>query len=124
MSLGWSTPTILDGAVKELRHRVAARVVTTKQIPEYQVWHSMLQRCYNKNNQAYHRYGGRGILVYEKWRESFWAFLEDVGLRPQSWLLIKEASQTDLPFDYGVSRSCIRDILSGTTWHERPEEGE
>ena len=37
---------------------------------------------------------------------------------------LKEASQTDLAFDYGVSRSCIRDILSGTTWHERPEEGE
>lgn len=46
----------------------------------YAVWNSMKERCYNKNNHNYLRYGGRGITVCEEWKNSFkefseWAFL-------------------------------------------------
>ena len=27
----------------------------------------MKQRCYNKNNDAYCRYGGRGIVICKEW---------------------------------------------------------
>lgn len=27
----------------------------------------MKDRCYNKNNPVYHRYGGRGITIYQDW---------------------------------------------------------
>jgi hypothetical protein len=42
----------------------------------------MKQRCDNPNNPKFSVYGGRGIKVCERWRESYEAFLEDVGRRP------------------------------------------
>ncbi len=52
--------------------------------PEYKAWHEMRQRCYNPNAKSYHNYGGRGISVCPRWRESFPSFLADMGLRPSS----------------------------------------
>jgi hypothetical protein len=49
---------------------------------EYEVWSAMLQRCLNANSPNYDLYGGRGITVCEAWRESFEAFLADMGPRP------------------------------------------
>jgi len=52
--------------------------------PEYQAWKNMIRRCYNKNASSYHRYGGRGITVCTRWRESFQKFLSDMGYRPST----------------------------------------
>lgn len=45
----------------------------------YRVFNSMKQRCYNKNNEKYKNYGGRGIIICDEWlqdRKTFfdWAF--------------------------------------------------
>ena len=50
--------------------------------PEYTCWAKMKDRCYNANCPEFFRYGGRGITVCERWRQSFSAFLEDMGLKP------------------------------------------
>lgn len=50
--------------------------------PLYWTWHSMIQRCENKNISAYTNYGGRGIKVCDRWRGSFASFLSDVGEKP------------------------------------------
>lgn len=49
---------------------------------EYQIWKAMKQRCHNPKHHAYANYGGRGIAVCQEWRDSFEAFLRDVGRRP------------------------------------------
>ena len=42
-------------------------------------WQHMKQRCYNKNDQFYHRYGARGISVCERWMifDNFYADMGD-----------------------------------------------
>lgn len=37
----------------------------------YHIWQLMKQRCYNEKKYGYERYGGRGIVVCEEWRNSF-----------------------------------------------------
>lgn len=49
--------------------------------PEYQAWVDMRQRCSNPNVERYHRYGGRGIAVCDRWG-NYPDFLADMGLRP------------------------------------------
>lgn len=48
---------------------------------EYQAWCHMRRRCYNKNTPQYDDYGGRGIVVCDRWN-SYALFLEDVGRAP------------------------------------------
>ena len=51
--------------------------------PTYHTWRSMLKRCYDPKHEHYPDYGGRGINVCERWRISFKAFLDDMGVKPQ-----------------------------------------
>jgi hypothetical protein len=50
-------------------------------ISEYAVWCTMIQRCTNPNDSGWHRYGGRGITVCNRWIK-FENFLADMGRRP------------------------------------------
>lgn len=50
--------------------------------PEYVTWASMKRRCYGVSAANYARYGGRGIKVCDRWRESFLNFYQDMGDRP------------------------------------------
>lgn len=52
--------------------------------PEYNVWNGMKHRCHNPNYGGYRKYGARGIVVCDRWRESFEAFYADMGPRPSS----------------------------------------
>lgn len=53
---------------------------------EHRSWAAMKARCLNKNNHAYHRYGGRGITVCSRWlgKCGYENFLADMGRAPTS----------------------------------------
>lgn len=47
----------------------------------YKTWQDMISRCSNIKKHNYHRYGGRGITVCERWL-IFVNFLQDMGVKP------------------------------------------
>lgn len=50
--------------------------------PEYRTWLGMKRRCFDVTYKDYATWGGRGIVVCDRWNDSFDAFLADMGLRP------------------------------------------
>jgi len=48
----------------------------------YRIWRGIKCRCLNPNDKNYHHYGGRGITICERWRNSYALFVEDMGQRP------------------------------------------
>lgn len=69
------------------RARVKPHNVRVLHATTFHVWTGMKQRCYCPTNQAYDRYGGRGITMSPRWLESFENFLEDMGPKPDSMSL-------------------------------------
>lgn len=51
--------------------------------PEYQTWLAMRHRCRNPKVPGFKNYGGRGIVVCDRW-QTFENFLSDMGRRPDS----------------------------------------
>src|SRR3990170_6647395 len=45
----------------------------------YRIWRNMINRCHYEKWPERHLYGGRGIVVCDRWRESFEAFYSDMG---------------------------------------------
>lgn len=48
---------------------------------EWNSWRGMLERCRNPNHEMYKRYGGRGIVVCDRW-SLFEHFFADMGRKP------------------------------------------
>ena len=49
---------------------------------EYIAYGSMKSRCYDPANKRYARYGGRGIVVCDRWLAAYSNFLFDMGRQP------------------------------------------
>lgn len=53
--------------------------MTTHQLSHHQLYHimdSMISRCYRLKNEAYHNYGGRGIVICNEWLTNFQSFYD------------------------------------------------
>lgn len=40
----------------------------------YKIWAGIKSRCYDKQSRSYHKYGQRGIVVCQEWRDSYESF--------------------------------------------------
>ena len=67
------------GVVRSLVSRSTSHGMS--RTPEYRTWARISNRCGNTRSPAYPYYGGRGILMCARWRDSFEAFYADVGPR-------------------------------------------
>lgn len=70
------------GCLQKERLGDSARKHGLSKSPEYKVWQGMLGRCGNPNHADYPTYGGRGVTVCDEWKNSFEAFIKDMGQRP------------------------------------------
>lgn len=50
--------------------------------PEYKTWGSIKTRLYNPKSEKYATYGGLGITMCQRWKDSGEAFIEDMGVKP------------------------------------------
>lgn len=50
--------------------------------PEYRSWAQAIQRCNNPRASHYSDYGGRGIRICDRWKNSFIDFIADMGPMP------------------------------------------
>lgn len=66
-----------------------------KETPIHRSWNHMLDRCTNPDSKDYKNYGGRGITVCKRWRNSFPNFLEDMGKNWRSGLTIERKDNDD-----------------------------
>lgn len=91
----------------------------------YGIWQAMKDRCTNPNRKDWHNYGGRGILVCDEWKNSFEAFVQDMGNAPEGktidridvngnyskgncrWLTVAEQNATQ--------RKCTKYTIDGVT---------
>lgn len=70
----------------------------------FHTWDAILQRCCNPRSKDYPRYGGVGITVCDRWRNSFEAFLEDMGERPSARHSIDRYPDQNGPYAPGNCR--------------------
>ena len=73
-----------------------------KPSPTYRAWRSMIARCEDSRHRNYPFYGGRGFRVNTLWRDSFEAFLADMGVRPDGRTL--DRKEPDLGYNPGNCR--------------------
>lgn len=79
-----------------------------RKTPEYNAWVSMKQRCYNKRYARYPDYGGRGIKMCDRWKNSFEAFLEDMGPRPSRDYSLDRYPDNNGNYEPGNTRWALR----------------
>lgn len=63
----------------------------TKESTEHHAWRNMIYRCYGAkpDTKDYYNYVEKGIIVCDRWRNSFKHFLEDVGPKPSPELTLE-----------------------------------
>ena len=71
------------GCFSAERRKFCARTHGKTLHPAWRVWRGMLRRCLKAGSQAYANYGGRGISVCQRWKDSFEDFCVDMGEVPK-----------------------------------------
>lgn len=91
-------------------HGASWPVMTT----EYRIWRNIKTRCLDANHGAWKHYGGRGITLCDRWRDSFEAFLADVGHRPSKAHTLDRIAN-DGHYEPGNVRWALGEVQHGNT---------
>ena len=107
-------------AEANIKHGDSARGRMTA---EYRTWSNMIDRCERPGNKQYRDWGGRGIKVCQRWRESFAAFLADMGRKPSPELSI-DRIDNDGNYEPGNCRWATRLVQRHNQRRERVRQVE
>jgi hypothetical protein len=103
-----------DLAARNYKHGHAVRRGETR---EFRSWRGMIERCENPNHVGFKYYGARGVKVCARWRESFAAFLADMGARPKG----KSLDRLDPNGDYAAD-NCRWPTASAQRKNQREQD--
>lgn len=88
-AFGFAAPAVrhrmkTEGLALEAALTRKSRYSDAKKHPNYGPWNAMRGRCYSKGRQntSNARYQAKGITVCDEWRNDFWTFVKDMGVRP------------------------------------------
>lgn len=70
------------GCLGQMLIHVSTRTHGQRNTRLWHVWAAMKQRCHNPKSRDYKDYGARGIMVCDRWQNSFPLWAEDMGPRP------------------------------------------
>ncbi len=91
---------LVRGISGTCRHKVSSW-------PEWASWEAMHDRVNRKSHESYHRYGGRGITICERW-DSFLNFYEDMGKKPSPDMTLDRYPNKDGNYEPGNCRWATR----------------
>lgn len=81
---------------EQRRMNANSRSLTPKErklSPTKRTWEAMIRRCTDPKMPNFHKYGGRGITVCDRWRHSFSDFIADMGEKPDGMSLDRVDNQ-------------------------------
>lgn len=70
------------GCLGREHQRAATSTHKMSQTSIWQIWRGVKRRCLDPRVKGYKNYGGRGVKICSRWRESFENFYADMGDRP------------------------------------------
>ena len=124
-SCGCYTPEQLDTARQNATtHGYAGRKGRTA---EYNIWVKLIGRCTQTNHKYWNDYGGRGILVCDRWRHSFPNFLADMGPMPSPKHSIDRYPNNDGNYEpnncrWATDKEQARNKRSNLVWEFKGEK--
>lgn len=84
LRLGWPVDRAVTTPVRKLTFKQRANPTGRERSrsKEYAAWNNAIHRCHNPKHRQYPGWGGKGIVVCNRWQDSFDNFLEDMGAAP------------------------------------------
>lgn len=84
----------------------------------YISWLGAMLRCTDPNCELWPRYGGNGILMCKRWRESYQAFLADMGPRQRGGYSLDRLNRDETTRHYSCGK-CSECLEKGWIFHCR-----